>query len=68
MNLHLGPNRYVPKQYIFETMNAKTPYHNIKHMVGSVTKKDIGSMKPITLEGEGAKKAHRTLQPLTFRM
>jgi hypothetical protein len=48
-------------------MNAKTPYHNIKHMVSSV-KKDVGSMKPITLEGEGAKKAHRTLQPLKFRM
>ena len=65
-HLHLGPNRYVPKQYIFETMNAKTPYHNIKHLVSSV-KKDVGSMKPITLEGEGVK-THRTLQPLRFRM
>jgi hypothetical protein len=67
-HLPLGRDRYVPKQYIFETMNARVPYHNIKSMVGSgAKKKDVGSMKPITLEGEGVK-SHRTLQPLRFRM
>ena len=70
-HLPLGRDRYVPNKYIFETMNARVPYHNIKSMVGSgypgVKKKDIGSMKPITLEGEGVK-THRTLQPLRFRM
>jgi hypothetical protein len=70
-HLPLGPHRYVPKQYIFETMNAKVPYHNIKSMVGSgAKKKDVGSMKPISLEveGEGIRKMHRTIQPLRFRM